>query len=68
MLIQINKVQFYYTSRHAIAVMHFNANLSREKRMKDGVEQYNVVYPKYINGEEVVRKVSVKQNFGMYAM
>ena len=48
--------------------MHFNANLSREKRMKDGVEQYNVVYPKYMNGEAVVRKVSVKQNFGMYAM
>ena len=68
MLFQINNVQFYCTSRHAIAVMHFNANLSREKRMKDGVEQYNVVYPKYMNGEAVVRKVSVKQNFGMYAM
>lgn len=48
--------------------MHFNANLSREKKMKDGVEQCNVVYPKYMNGEAVVRKVSVKQNFGMYAM
>ena len=33
--------------------------------MKDGVEQYNVVYPKFMNGEAVVRKVPVKQNFGI---
>ena len=32
--------------------------------MKDGVEQYNVVYPKFMNGEAVVRKLPVKQNFG----
>ena len=31
--------------RHAIAVIHFNKNLSREKRIKNGIEQYNVVYP-----------------------
>ena len=43
--------------------MHFNKNLSREKRKKDGVEQY-VVYPKFMNGGAVVRKVPVKQNFG----
>ncbi len=41
-----------------------NENLSQEKRTKNGVEQYNVVYPKFLNGEAVVRKVSVKQNFG----
>ena len=35
--------------------------------MKDGVEQYNVVYPKFLNGQAVVRKVTVKQNFGKLA-
>jgi hypothetical protein len=50
--------------RHVIAIIHFNKNLSREKRTKDGIEQYNVIYPKFMNGEAVVRKVSVKQNFG----
>ena len=32
--------------------------------MKDGVEQYHIVYPKFMNGEAVVRNVPVKQNFG----
>ena len=50
--------------RHELAVIHFNQNLSRETQMKNGVEQYNVVYPKFMNGEAVVRKVPVKQNFG----
>ena len=54
-------VDFY---RHAIAIIHFNKNLFREKRTKDGLDQYNVVYPKFMNGEAVVRKVSVTQNFG----
>ena len=54
----------YIFCRHALAVMHFNENLSRETRMKNGVEQCNVVYPKFMNGEAVVRKVPVKQNFG----
>ena len=53
--------------RHAIAAIHFNANLSPEKRMKDGVEQYNIVYPKLMNGEDVVRTVPVKQNFGKFS-
>ena len=51
--------------RHVIANMHFNKNLSREKRMKGSVEQY-VVCPKFMNGEAVVRKVPVKQDFGMH--
>ncbi|CAB3991552.1 Hypothetical predicted protein [Paramuricea clavata] len=42
--------------RHVIAIIHFNKNLSREKRTKDGIEQYNVIYPKFMNGEAVVRK------------
>ena len=32
--------------------------------MKNGVEQYHIVYPKFMNGNEVVRNVPVKQNFG----
>jgi hypothetical protein len=32
--------------------------------MKNSVEQCNVVYPKFMNGEAVVRKVPMKQNFG----
>jgi hypothetical protein len=34
--------------------------------MKDGVEQVHVVYPKFKNGEAVIRNVKVQQNFGMY--
>jgi hypothetical protein len=52
--------------RHAIAVIHFNKNLNRINRMKNGVEQLHVVYPKFKNGEAVVRNVKVQQNFGMY--
>jgi hypothetical protein len=32
--------------------------------MKNGVEQYHIVYPKFMNGNAVVRNVPVKQNFG----
>ena len=46
--------------------MHFNKNLCHEKKTKDGVERYNVVYPKFMNGEAVVRKITVQQNFGMH--
>jgi hypothetical protein len=53
-----------FSFRHVIAVIHFNKNLSREKRMKNGVEQYHIVYPKFMNGNAVVRNVPVKQNFG----
>ena len=34
--------------------------------MKNGVEQLHIVYPKFKNGEAVVRNVKVQQNFGMY--
>ena len=47
------------------AVIHFNSNLHRKNRMKNGVEQVHVVYPKFKNGEAVVRNVKVQQNFGM---
>ncbi len=52
--------------RHAIDVVHFNKNLNRINRMKNGVEQLHVVYPKFKNGEAVVRNVMVQQNVGMY--
>lgn len=67
-MIMILELTGLFSCRHAIAVMHFNKNLCREKKMKNGVEQYNVVYPKFMNGEAVVRKVSVKQNFGMQGL
>ncbi|CAB3989187.1 Hypothetical predicted protein [Paramuricea clavata] len=60
---QFSHLQRNVLYMHALAVMHFNQNLSRETRMKNGVEQCNVVYPKFMNGEAVVRKVPVKQNF-----
>ncbi|CAB3977283.1 Hypothetical predicted protein [Paramuricea clavata] len=44
------------------AVIHFN-NLNRKNRMKNGVEQVHVVYPKFKNGEAVVRNLKVQQNF-----
>jgi hypothetical protein len=34
------------------------------KKMKDGIKQYHIVYPKFMNGEAVFRNVTVKQNFG----
>jgi hypothetical protein len=34
--------------------------------MKNGVEQVHDVYPKFKNGEAVVRNVKVQQTFGMY--
>ncbi len=36
--------------------------------MKNGVEQVHVVYPKFKNGEAVVKNVKVQQNFGMYVV
>ena len=51
--------------RHIIAVIHFNSNLHRKNRTKDGEEQVSVIYPKFKNGEAIVRNVKVLQNFGM---
>ena len=34
--------------------------------MKNGSKQVHVVYPKFKNGEAVVRNVKVQQNFGIY--
>ena len=54
--------------RHALAVIHFNENLNRQNKMKDGIEQVHVVYPKFKNGEAVVRNVKVQQKFGRFIM
>ena len=61
-----NKAICFEIFRHALAVIHFNKNLNRSNRMKNGVKQLHVVYPKFKNGEAVVRNVKVQQHFGMY--
>jgi hypothetical protein len=47
-----------------VAVIHFNENLKQDVRETDGVAQLKVTYPKFRNGEAVVRKVTVNQTFG----
>ena len=61
-----NKAICFEIFRNAFAIIHFNKNINRSNRMKNGVEQLHVVYPKFKNGEAVVRNVKVQQNFGMY--
>ncbi|CAB3980925.1 PREDICTED: uncharacterized protein LOC107342022 [Paramuricea clavata] len=50
-------------ARHALAVIHFNINLKRYVKEINGVKQVKLVYPKFKNGEAVVRNVTVKPNF-----
>lgn len=50
--------------RHILAAVHFNFNLHRECRKKAGdTGQMKVPYPKFKNGEAIVRNVRVSQNF-----
>lgn len=50
--------------RHILAAVHFNFNLQRECRKNaDDTEQIKITYPKFKNGEAVVRNVRVSQNF-----
>jgi hypothetical protein len=52
-------------SRHILAALHFNSNLQREiKTRPDGTNQIAVVYPKFKNGQAIVRDVKVKPIFG----
>ncbi|XP_046858297.1 uncharacterized protein LOC124451717 isoform X2 [Xenia sp. Carnegie-2017] len=46
--------------RHILVVTHFESNLDRD----NGVPQVKKHYPKFINGEAVVRNVKVAQDFG----
>ena len=56
-----------YIFRHILAIIHFNANLKREtKRTKDGKPYYNVTYPKFKYGEEVVREIPVWSTYGRF--
>ena len=46
--------------RQILAICNFNENVNRETRkMVDGATYYNVVFPKYKLGEEVVQEVAV---------
>ena len=49
-----------------MAAVHFNFNLQRETRRRnaDDAEQIKVTYPKFKNGEAIVRNVRVSQNYG----
>ena len=64
-----NAFQTYYTNfnvfpRHVLAMVHFNSNLDREDCTINGTTQVKVNYPKFKNGEAVVRNVKVAQKFG----
>ena len=52
-----------------MAILHFNVNVNvnREKqRDKDGTAYYNVVYPKYKFGKDVVREIAVPPTYSMF--
>lgn len=59
-----NSVVSFY--RHILAAVHFNFNLQRDVRHRKGddADQIKVTYPKFKNGEAIVRDVRVAQNFG----
>jgi hypothetical protein len=49
-----------------LAALHFNDNLNREPLYNsDGSTRVSVHYPKFKNGEAIVKDVCVPQNFGM---
>ena len=48
-----------------MASTHFNENLHREKMVsKTGEQYYKVVWPKYKEGEEVVKERSIPPTYG----
>ncbi|KAK3746874.1 hypothetical protein QZH41_008131 [Actinostola sp. cb2023] len=50
--------------RHILASLHFNENLKREtKKGKDGSPYVHVTYPKFKQGEEVVRDIPVQPTY-----
>ena len=55
---------FNVSLRHVLSVVHFNSNLDREDCTINGTTQVKVHYPKFKNGEAVVRNVKVAQKFG----
>jgi len=68
-LCKVLTIDMCITHRHILAAVHFNFNLQRECRMKaDAAEQIKITYPKFKNGEAIVRNVRVSQNFGESAL
>ena len=54
--------------RHALAIAHFNENIKRDaKQTKDGKTYYSIHYPKYKNGDELVRNVPVSPTYNYVA-
>ena len=53
--------------RHVLASLHFNENVKREVQTdKNGNPYFKVSYPKFKQGEEVVREVSIAPTYGRY--
>ena len=53
-------------TRHILATVHFNANLQRQTKVhqKTNENRITVSYPKFKNGEAVVRDIRITPNFG----
>ncbi len=56
----------YILCRHILAAVHFNSNLQRETKLHKETNQSRIAisYPKFKNGEAVVRDIRIKPNFG----
>lgn len=64
--VTISNNNFAFNYRHILAVLHFNENVRRPKKLaKDGSTYVNVTYPKYKNGGEVVRELAVAATYSM---
>ena len=56
-----------YIFRNILASLHFNENVKREAhKKKNGEICYKVTWPKFKEEEDVVRKVSVPQSYGIF--
>jgi hypothetical protein len=53
--------------RTTLAILHFNENVDRAAKMKDGHMRYNVVFPKYRNGAFIVKKVKEPPTYGKFS-
>ena len=70
-LIYLRKIVIFLfiIDRHILAVLHFNLNLPRDKKLNsDNSERLKVSYPKFKNGEATIRSVRVAQNFGEFSV
>ena len=57
---------FLFFDSHVLAAVHFNSNLQRNTQLnkKANLTRITVFYPKFKNGEAVVREVKIQPNFG----